>query len=192
MVLARTIGLASEESNEGECNKDPKGSQTGQNVQINKIQLHDEEELLDKAIPQPIITIQIGNEQKLVQALIDTASDCNTISNKLFGTLEGIALLPTNALMRSFTAHTTKPRGICNLVVYIDELSCEDKFFVTRSDLEDVSIILGRTWQKKYNYFFNWENNLIHSQSAYHQLWVLLQCQDQGSTTQVQEDKEQS
>ena len=135
MVLARMIGLASEESNEGERNKEPKGSQMEQNIQINKIQLHDEEELLDEAIPQPLITIQIGNEQKLVQVLIESGSDCNTISNKLFETLEGVALQPKNAILRLFATHTTKPRGICNLVVFVDELSCKDKFFVTQSDL---------------------------------------------------------
>ena len=113
---------------------------------FNKIQLHKKEELLDKVVPQPIITIQIGNEQKLVQALIDTGSDCNTISEDLFDQLEGIALQPTNTILKLFTAHTTKPRGICNLVVYVDELSCGDKFFVTQSDLQDVSVILGRDW----------------------------------------------
>ena len=51
MVLARMIGLVSEESNEGEHNKELKKLQIEQNVQINKIRLHDEEELLDKVIP---------------------------------------------------------------------------------------------------------------------------------------------
>ena len=138
------------------------------NTKINKIQLHEEEELLDEVVAQPIITIQIGDEQKMVQALIDTGSDCNTISNKLFETLEGVALQPTNAILRLFTTHTTKPRGICNLVIFVDELSCGDKFFVTHSDLQVVSIILGRAWQKRYNCFFNWKNNLIHCQSANH------------------------
>ena len=84
MVLARSIGLASEKPNVRECNKAFKESLIGQNIQINKIQLHDEEELVDKVVPQTIITIQIGNEQKLVQALIDTRLDCNTISQLLF------------------------------------------------------------------------------------------------------------
>ena len=53
-------------------------------LNINKIQLHEEEELLDEVVPQPIITIQIGNEQKLVKVLIDTGLDCNTISQDLF------------------------------------------------------------------------------------------------------------
>ena len=50
MVLARMIGLDSEESNKGEHNMELQAPQTGQNIQINKIQLHDEEELLDEAI----------------------------------------------------------------------------------------------------------------------------------------------
>ena len=62
MVLAKTIGLASEESNKGECNKELEGSQTRQNIQISKIQLHNEEQLLDKVVPQPIIIIQIRNK----------------------------------------------------------------------------------------------------------------------------------
>ena len=131
MVLARMIGLANEESNKRENNKEPKEPQIEQNVQINKIQWHDEEELLDEVIPPPIITIQIGNEQKMVQVLIDIGLDCNTISKKIFETLEGVALQPTNAILKSFIAHTTKPRGICNLVVFVDELSCGGKFFVT-------------------------------------------------------------
>ena len=110
MVLAKTFGLAHEESNKEGCNMEFQEPQTGQNVQINKIRLHDEA-LLDKVVPQPIINIQIGNEQKLVQALIDIRLDCNTISNKLLETLEGVALQPTNAILRSFTTHTTKPRG---------------------------------------------------------------------------------
>ena len=57
MILARRIGLASEESNEREHNKGIKEPQIGQNIKINKIQLHDEEELLDEVVPQLIITI---------------------------------------------------------------------------------------------------------------------------------------
>ena len=168
MVLTKMIGLTHEESNKGGRNMELQEPKTGQNVQINKIRLHDEEELLDEVVPQPIINIQIGNEQKLVQALIDTGLDCNIISNNLFEILEGVALQPTNAILRLFTAHTTKPRGICNLVVFVDELSYGDKFFVTQSDLQDVSVILGRAWQKKYNCFFNWKNNLVHCQSKDH------------------------
>ena len=81
---------------------------------------------------------------------------------------------------------------MCNLLVYVDKLSYGDKFIVTQSDLQDVSIILGRNWQKKYNCLFNWKNNLVHCQSEDHQLWVPLQCQDKGSTKQVKQNKEQS
>ena len=131
MALVRMIGLANKESKKREHNKELNKPQIEQNIQINKIWLHDEEELLDKVTPPPITTIKIGNEQKLVKALIDTWLDCNTISIDLFEPLEGIVLLPTNAILRLFIAHTTKPRGICSLVVYIDELKCRDKVFVT-------------------------------------------------------------
>ena len=57
MVLTKMIGLTHEQSNEGGRNMELQEPQTGQNVPINKIRLHDEEELLDEAIPLPIITI---------------------------------------------------------------------------------------------------------------------------------------
>ena len=81
-------------------------------MNINKIQLHEEEELLDKVVPQPIIMIQIGNERKLMKILIDTGFDCNTISQDLFQQLEGATLQPKNAILKSFVSHTTKPKAI--------------------------------------------------------------------------------
>ena len=110
---------------------------------------------MDEDVPQPIILIQIGLERKIVKALIDTRLDCNTISYELFQTLNDVALQPTNAILRSFTSHITQPKGVCNLMVHVEQLSCGDKFFVTQTKMQDVSIILGRTWQKKYNCFFN-------------------------------------
>ena len=125
------VELAREEVKQRERNKKEKQAQTRQTLKINKLKLQEVDKLLDEIIPPPIITIQIGNEQIIMQALIDTGSDCNTISKDLFAQQEGIALLPTNAILRSVIAHTTKPRGICNLMVHVDELSCGDKFFVT-------------------------------------------------------------
>ena len=78
-------------------------------MKINKLNLQEDEELLDEIAPQPIISIQIGHEQKLVKALIDTGLDCNTISYDLFQQLKDVALQPTNAVLKSFTSHTTKP-----------------------------------------------------------------------------------
>ena len=45
------LGLANNESNKGEYNKGLKEPQMGLNANINKIQLHKEEELLDKVVP---------------------------------------------------------------------------------------------------------------------------------------------
>ena len=117
MVLARMIGLTSEESNEGECNKELKEPQTKLNKKINKIQLHEEDELLDKVVSQPIITIQIGNEQKTMKSLIDMGLDCNTISQDKFDQLKGASLQPTNTILRSFTTHTIKPKGTSKLAI---------------------------------------------------------------------------
>ena len=138
----------------------------GQQLKIHKLNLHEEDELLNEDVPQPIILIQIGLERKLVKALIDTGSDCNTISYELFHTLNDVALQPTHAVLRSSTSHTTQPKGVCKLMVHVERLSCGDKFFVTQTEMQDVSIILGRTWQKRYNCFFNWKNNLVHCQSG--------------------------
>ena len=74
----------------------------------------------DKDVPQPIILIQIGLERKIVKTLIDTGLDCNTISYELFQTLNDVALQPTNAVLRSFTAHTTQPKGVCKLMVHVE------------------------------------------------------------------------
>ena len=61
------------------------------------------------------------------------------------------------------------------LQVFVDELTCGDKFFVTQVGLQDVPIILGKTWQRKHNCFFNWEKKLFHCQSTNNKLWVPLQ-----------------
>ena len=55
-----------------------------QQLKIHKLNLHKDDELLDEDVPQPIILIQIGLERKRVKALIDTGSDCSTISYELF------------------------------------------------------------------------------------------------------------
>ena len=78
-----------------------------QPLKINKLKLHKEDELLDEDVLEPIILIQIGLERKVVKALIDTGSNCNTISYELFQTLNDVALQPTNAALRSFTSHIT-------------------------------------------------------------------------------------
>ena len=65
-------------------------------MKIHKLKLQEDEKLLDKSVPQPIILIQIGLERKVVKALIDMGWDCNTITYELFQTLRDVALQPTN------------------------------------------------------------------------------------------------
>ena len=123
--------MAREEAKQRERNRKGKRAQMGQQLNIHKLNLHEDDELLDEVVPQPIILIQIELEQTLVKALIDTRLDCNTISYELFQTLRNVALQPTNVVVKSFTSHTTQPMGVCNLIVHVERLNCKDKFFVT-------------------------------------------------------------
>ena len=52
------------------------------------------------------------------------------------------------------------------LQVFVDGLNYGDKFFVTQVGFQNALIILGKTWQRENNYFFNWEKKLVHYQSA--------------------------
>ena len=67
-----------------------------------------------------------------------------------------------------------KQKGVCNFIVHVERLNCGDKFFITQTEMHDVYIILGRTWQNKYNCSFNWKKNLVHCQSKKDQLWIPL------------------
>ena len=111
----------------------------------------------------------------MIQAFIDSGIDGNTISYELFKQLKGVELHKTTTIFKSFTSQKTEPHEVCMLNIFVDELSCGDKFFVTQVGLQDVPIILGRTWQRKHNCFFNWEKKPVHYQSANNKLLVPLQ-----------------
>ena len=111
----------------------------------------------------------------MTQAFIDSGANGNTISHELYKQLKEVELHKTTTTFKSFTGHKTKPHGVCMLQVFVDELTCGDKFFVTQARLQDVPIILSRTWQRKHNCFFNWEKKLVDCQSANNKLWVPLQ-----------------
>ena len=100
--------------------------------------------------------------------------DGNTISYELYKQLKGVELKETTTTFKSFIGHKITPHGVCMLQVFVDELAYGDKFFVTQVGLQDVPVILGRTWQRKHNCFFNWEKKLVHCQSADNKLWVPL------------------
>ena len=146
----------------------------GEPMQIYKMELLRGEEELEEETPQPIITIQVGEEQLVTQAFIDSGAYGNTISNELYKQLKDVELHETTTVLKLFSGHKTKPHGVCMLQVFFDELSCGDKFFVTQVGLQDVPIILSRTWQRKHNCFFNWEKKLVHCQSTDNKLWVPL------------------
>ena len=93
------------------------------------------EDKLEEETPQPIITIQVGEERLVTQAFIDSGANGNTISYELYKRLKDVELHKTTTIFKSFTSHKRKPHGVCMLQVYIDELSCGDKFFVTQVGL---------------------------------------------------------
>ena len=50
------------------------------------------------------------------------------------------------------------------LELFVNELTCGDKFIVTQACMQGIPLILGRAWQMHHNCFFNWEKRLAHCQ----------------------------
>ena len=124
--------------------------------------------------PPPFIAVQVGQEKLQTYAFIDSGADGNTISYELFKQIKNLHLSDTDAVFRSYTGHMTRALGMCKLELNVSELICGDKFFVTLPDMQDEPIILGRTWQRKYNYFIDWSQRLAHCQSSDNRVWVPL------------------
>ena len=99
---------------------------TSKPMQIYKMELLRGEDELEEETPQPIITIQVGEERLVMQAFIDSGANGNTISYELYMQLKGVELHKTTTKFKLFTNHTTKPHGVCMLQVFADELSCGD------------------------------------------------------------------
>ena len=116
--------------------------------------------------PKPFIVVSAGKEKIMSHAFIDTGSDGNTLSYELYKEISSIVLRSTNTQFEAYTGHTSKAVGYCNLRVEINGLTCGDEFFVTQPLVQDVPIILGRTWQKSYNCYFDWKRNVVHCQSG--------------------------
>ena len=100
-------------------------------MRIYKMELLRGEDELEEETPQLIITIYVGEERLVTQAFIDSEANKNTISYELYKQLKGVELYETTTTFKSFTRHKTKPHGVCMLQVFVDELTCGDKFFVT-------------------------------------------------------------
>ena len=105
--------------------------------------------------PPPFIAVQLGKERLETYAFIDSEVDGNTISYELFWTLKNVNLIDTDAMFWAYIGHTTQAFGMCKLDLNVSELICGDKFFVTLPEMQDVPIILGQTWQRKCNCFFD-------------------------------------
>ena len=71
----------------------------------------------------------------MTQAFIDSGADGNTIFYELCKQLKGVELHKTTTTFKSFTGHKTKPHRVCMLPVFVDEMTCGDKFFVTQAGL---------------------------------------------------------
>ena len=125
--------------------------------------------------PPPFIEVQLGKEQIETYAFIDFGVDRNTISYELFQTLNNVNLIDIDDVFQAYTSHTTKAFGMCKLDLNVSKLICGDKFFVTQPEMQDELIILGQMWQRKYNYFFDWNCRLALYQSVDNCLWVPLQ-----------------
>ena len=129
-------------------------------------------EKYEDVTPPPFIAVQLGKKCQQTYAFIDLGADGNTILYELFRKLEDVKLIETDAVFQAYMGHKTRAFGMCKLELNVSELICGDKFFVTLPKMQDVSIILERTWQRKYNCFLNWNCRLAHCQSVDNQLWV--------------------
>lgn len=141
----------------------------------------------DDETPWPFIVVQIGNERNPTFTFIDSWADGNTISYELYQTLKNVDLQETNAVFKAYTGATVKARGMCHIMLHVRELMCGDKFFVTQPLMQDVSIILGQTWQRKHNCFFNWAKKLVHYQSAKNKLWIPLRTPKEPYVVAIEE-----
>ena len=124
--------------------------------------------------PQPFIEVQFQNREISTFALSDTGANGNTMSYEFFRTLTNVDLQHTNAHFQTFTKQITGAKGVCEVQMYVSELTCGDKFFVTQPLMQDIPILLGRSWQQKHNCFFNWERQWVYCQSQQNRIWVPL------------------
>ena len=69
---------------------------------IYKMELLKGEDKLEEETPQPIITIQVGEEKLVTQVFIDSGDDGNTISYELYKQLIGVELHKTTTMFKSF------------------------------------------------------------------------------------------
>ena len=118
-------------------------------------------------------------------AFLDTGADGNTISHELYACLNNVVISPTNTQFQDYIGHRAPAFGICDLKILIQGLTCGDEFFVTQPKLQDVPMILGRSWQMKYNCYFNWCEKTIHCEQNGRHVWVKLTQSQQNYGQQV-------
>ena len=84
-------------------------------MRIYKMELLRGEDELEEETPQPIITIQVGEEKLVTEAFINSGADGNTISYELYKQLKGVELHKTTTTFKSFTGQKVKLHGVCVL-----------------------------------------------------------------------------
>ena len=85
--------------------------------------------------PPPFIAVHLGQEQTKTCAFINFGVDGNTISYELFWTLKNVNLIDIDAMFHAYNGNTTRAFGMYKLELNVSELICEDKFFVTLSEM---------------------------------------------------------
>ena len=81
-----------------------------------------------------------------MHAFLDTGADDN-ISYELFACLNDVKLTPTQVHFKDYYGHLAPAFGRCVIKIFVQGLTCGDEFFVTHPTLQEVPLILGRTWQ---------------------------------------------
>ena len=198
-----TIKLAQEESKQRALKLKQRKEQM--QTRVFKLQTTSPEKERLNDLPKPIINVQIGEDRLLVKAFLDTGADSNLMSYDFYQKLDKVALNATSTTIQTFTGQTVTPKGVCEVEMFVNELTCGDEFLVTQSGLQDTPLILGRAWQIRHNCFFNWAKRLVHCQSGINEQWLTLQssnlrkqaqeqpCQTSHPATQTSnEDQEQT
>ena len=69
------------------------------------------EDKLEEETPQPIITIQVGEERLVTQAFIDSGANGITMSYELYKQLKGVEIQKTTTTFKSFIGQKIKQYG---------------------------------------------------------------------------------
>ena len=75
--------------------------------------------------------------------------------------MSDVKLTPTIVHFKDYSGHLAPAFGKCVIKMFVKGLTFGDEFFVTQPNLQDVPLILGRTWQQRYNCSINWASQTV-------------------------------